>query len=107
MANFEKYKYCSIANQDSEELTYTPIDGEEIYLEEVGCSGGCVPSVKSEVFWGTELLFASHMTANRHTKKVLIGDNTTVLKILLTNNSDTAETIGGHILGTHTGFTGE
>lgn len=96
---FEKRFYQAIAATGSANLEYVPESGEKIHLCEIGGNAARDIDVKVEIFWNDILLLSTHGDTTQRSCLELIGDGSKILKILLTNNSDQSETIGGYILG--------
>lgn len=100
----EKRIYKTVSANDSESLDYVmPVD-TQLHLEYMGGNSALNPSVKVEVIWdadGTpEILFCTHgCVSAQPTCRELVGDGSKVLRIKLTNDYSSAETIGAYWLG--------
>ena len=99
MAKFGKRLFATVAASDNETLDYTPANGEKIYITKFSGCGIHGPDVKVEVIWDAdgnpEILFATHGTIDEHLDGLeLVGNGSKKLRIKLTNDSASSETIG-------------
>lgn len=107
MAIIHKRKYVSVAAISTDEITYKPADGQKVYLHKIGLNAAQSALVKSEVCWGDDSggwtpIAATHGDLYQDFKEAplkYIGDGTKEFKLLLTNDSSEAETIGGFFIG--------
>lgn len=90
--------YNSVDANSIDEYSCTPGVGDEIYFKEVGGSACYDKDVKVEIFWGDELLLCTHGDMSRRTNFEAFGNGVTSFKIKLTNDSDSAETVGGYAI---------
>jgi len=96
--------YIEVPANDIKDDDYTPGDGVDVNITKFVASGiFCSSMVKIEFFWDTELIFVAHGSVveeyirggNYRALRTVTGDGSKKLKVLLSNDTDSPETIGG------------
>jgi len=104
MGDLSKRFYMRVAGSDEEHVDYVPGTNEKVYIYEIGGNAALSPDTKVELVWdadGTpEVLFSTHGDAIHKTQILITGENSKVLRLKLTNDSESAETIGGYYSAT-------
>jgi len=91
--------YKQVASSSVETNECILASNEKIYLTEFGGNAVYSKDVKVEIIWDTTILLATHGDTVQKTAEELIGDGIKILKIVLTNDSEQAETVGGYYMG--------
>jgi hypothetical protein len=99
-ANKDTRLYKAVSSSSTETDEYTPGTNVKVYITEVGGNACYSPDVKVEVKFGTDVLFVTHGDSIQNINQTVTGDNSKKLAILLTNDTDQTETIGGYYKAT-------
>jgi len=105
--SIEKRLYKTVAADDTEQLDYTVTNGKTLSISEFAGNAATSTDVKVEIIWdpaGTpDILLSTHNDAQpQKTTKTFSGNGSKVMRVLLTNDSSTAETIGAYWIGDET-----
>lgn len=104
MARIEGRLFTQVGSYSNETYDYTVPNGAILRLDEIGGSAGMSNELKIEVIWDAlgapEIISATHgCINNQHTLKEFTGDGSKILRIKLTNDTSSSETIGAYWIG--------
>lgn len=99
----EKRLYKTVSSYSSETIDYTVGSSKTLAILEMGGDAVFDRDIKVEIIWdatGTpEKIFATHGSTLQKSLLELSGDGTKKIRIKLTNDSSSSETIGGFWIG--------
>lgn len=100
----EKREYHSVPASESLGYDYVVPDGKILYLETLGANSASGTNTSVQVIWDpdgeNDILMVDYNSIVQQTSVQLLGDGVKVLRILLINNNANAdETMGGYFLG--------
>ena len=99
-SSIDTRNYKSVSASSSDTDTRTPANGSTIYIHEMGGSAAVDNDVKVEIQWDGTVIFATHGDmVHRNTELEYACDGVKQLKIILTNDSGSSETIGAYYCG--------
>ena len=93
--------YKSVAASSSEDIDYTPADGQEFVVVNAGADSANMQDSNACIVWDPggaeqEIILSTYSDAKQENiSKIFTGDGTKVLRILLTNDLSEATYIGG------------
>jgi len=92
--------YAAVSSSSTSSDEYTPDNGEEVAIYEIGGNSCHLNEVKVEIKWDTEVLFVTHgdsiQKMGPDERIIRTGDGSKKLVIKLTNDCETTETVGGY-----------
>ena len=101
-ADINQRLFKNVAANSSEQIDYTPANGEKLRVTRLGGDSSETPDTNVCVVWdpaGTpDILFSTYRDAvHEDVFKEFTGDGTKVLRILLTNDLGTTSYLGGFV----------
>ena len=101
MQNVEKNFYKTISAESNQKDEYSIDNGKHFQIKEVGGNAVHHIDVKVSIYFGDDIIFATHGDSGplRKDNKVITGDGSTKLTIELTNDTAQSETIGAYYKG--------
>lgn len=88
--------YRTLVSSASETTSFTPSNGQRVYLKEMGGNAGNDGASYIEIRFGSTTLLATYGDAAQSSTSFIDGDGVKQIQIVLENASGSTKTIGGY-----------